>query len=1281
MKISKKKELVAILAAGSLVAGAAGPAFASAVAGGIYPGEEPGANLYVESTEPDTVDGPVENGDGDGAAAEWEIPVISPDEISSDEPALFAESATEYVAYSKSGWGIDANGHCDIPKGTTEITSDEFASVYSTLVSVYIPSSVNTVSGTAFYAFPNLESVVFASNCAITTLPEGCFKLCQKLSHVELPSSLKKLPKSIFEKCGFTNLDDFAGITIFGESCLAYNSQMKDLYIPSSAKNILAKAFCDYSSDYSGTIYFPDGFNVNSVAANAFSGRVQYYDQIRGLSFDQAKKIGGIKRPLQCEPPATTYTVYVGDEIVPSVVDGIRVDDLSTTGVSPIGSPFILSCSYDLSGVDTSKTGGTWVQPTLTVSGVDDITSEWFNCSGKMMRVEVIEHPTTTYTVNTAGLPTSSTLASVVVNEGISPSEADYATVKSSVIVPAGYKYVDATIDEDNHTITLNYTKDESQTYQWDIIAKDTEGNVLYTDKTPAQWVGDETAPVVSHRDLDSQDYRYVGREDSTLLGSHTITLTYEVIPYDVYGVSIEQVSDKGERTQLAGEPKRLRSDKDATEESLLLADVLDSTTIPTGYKVSDEGWVIDEDNKTATLDIVPDYSQTYQWTVKSTGLPDELAIDYKTPAQWVDDDTEPTITAPEFDGYVYEGIEKDADSHSITLKYRAMTSTTWLVATSGLDEDTTQTVSVREDETFDASKYPAPDAPDGYYFVETVKDDSAHSLTHKFAAYGYNDWQIVFEGVKNEHKPVVSPISVREDKTPVLGDDYSQNAIYGYKTTTDPVIDEDARTITITYEKDMNFSYQWTVKSAGLDDDNAFEYQTDPQWIYDETVPTVNIVSFDGYYRPTTDVDKTNHVITMNYRAIPDATWTIEVDGKASGTFTLREDKFPVEGTDFDIPALPTGYKLGEVYVADMSRKVRITTVPDYEQTYTWTFKSEGLADDVAFEKTSEPQWVNDDTVPTFESPSIDGYYTGEQTVDEETRTITAHYTAIPDATWTIETLPSTGERGQFQLREDIKPVEGTHFDTPDAPRGYKYGNTVIDEATHTIKHTYAEDHNQTYQWKVIVNGIEADPYEHAACEPQWVLDETIPEYDVPTFDGFQFATVNTDSDKHIIMITYEAIPMNLPDDIEVDQYAEWVVRDNLGNELGSITLDYDKAPLLEDWAKFRNVPDGYYFDDVEMTRDDDMGERVITLNYEKIPDAGEPVDVNPGLGDEFVEPSHFDDEPTPEPKHRTPLPDCTPDDELVKTGDVIPYVVGGIGLAAIIAGIIIAITRRKDK
>lgn len=147
--------------------------------------EEP-ANLDTEGTVEPNAQADIDNAET----------VIEPDE-------------NGYIAYSKSGWGIDASGHCNIPAGTTEVPDSEF-SMITDLISVFIPDTVTTIKDSAFNRCNNLKSVYIPDS--VETVGDYAFYYCSSLTSLRVPTTLISIGTGGFSETGLRYYSQIQGI-------------------------------------------------------------------------------------------------------------------------------------------------------------------------------------------------------------------------------------------------------------------------------------------------------------------------------------------------------------------------------------------------------------------------------------------------------------------------------------------------------------------------------------------------------------------------------------------------------------------------------------------------------------------------------------------------------------------------------------------------------------------------------------------------------------------------------------------------------------------------------------------------------------------------------------------------------------------------------------------------------------------------------------------------------------------------------------------------------------
>lgn len=153
--------------------------------------------------------------------------------------------------------------------------------------SVVIPNTVKTISLAAFYGCINLASVRLSDN--LYSIESQAFRECHKLSEINLPSSLTEIGEAAFQSC--TSLKSIRipalksiGTDVFRDSaletvefdkeletignCMFFNTNLKNITIPSGVKEIEDSAFASCSELEKVTLN--EGLSEISIGAFAF---------------------------------------------------------------------------------------------------------------------------------------------------------------------------------------------------------------------------------------------------------------------------------------------------------------------------------------------------------------------------------------------------------------------------------------------------------------------------------------------------------------------------------------------------------------------------------------------------------------------------------------------------------------------------------------------------------------------------------------------------------------------------------------------------------------------------------------------------------------------------------------------------------------------------------------------------------------------------------------------------------------------------------------------------
>ena len=179
--------------------------------------------------------------------------------------------------------GNSAFYYCDlktieIPEGVTTIGDGAFAECYK-LTSVTIPNSVITIGSSAFSYCYKLSSVTIPNS--VTTIGASAFSWCETLTSIEIPSSVTSIGSTLFEGCKV-----LATITVAPENSY-YDSREDCNAIIETATNTLI-ATCNNS-------VIP--CNVTSIGMFAFTGCTK----LTSVTIPQSVTSIGVFAFLYCE--------------------------------------------------------------------------------------------------------------------------------------------------------------------------------------------------------------------------------------------------------------------------------------------------------------------------------------------------------------------------------------------------------------------------------------------------------------------------------------------------------------------------------------------------------------------------------------------------------------------------------------------------------------------------------------------------------------------------------------------------------------------------------------------------------------------------------------------------------------------------------------------------------------------------------------------------------------------------------------------------------------------
>lgn len=131
-----------------------------------------------------------------------------------DGKALFTKSMKTLIA-------IDPTlENYEIPEGVTAI--EEYAFYESSIKNIIIPESVTKIGTAAFSGCRNLRKVSFKGKKGITKIPAYCFHGCTSLQTISLPSSIRTIEDSAFEKSGLKTLTLPSSVRLVNNDAFAY---------------------------------------------------------------------------------------------------------------------------------------------------------------------------------------------------------------------------------------------------------------------------------------------------------------------------------------------------------------------------------------------------------------------------------------------------------------------------------------------------------------------------------------------------------------------------------------------------------------------------------------------------------------------------------------------------------------------------------------------------------------------------------------------------------------------------------------------------------------------------------------------------------------------------------------------------------------------------------------------------------------------------------------------------------------------------------------------------
>ena len=179
------------------------------------------------------------------------------------------------------------------------------------LVSVEIPSSVESIDNLAFCECTSLSSVKFGPNSQLTSISFGMFYGCTSLKDITIPSSVTIIDWHAFYKCA--SLKDItipSSVTSIGESAFFGCTSLKNIKVPSSVTSIGPAAFQECNSLESIEIPFV-GKSPTAEGVAARFGYVFGYPRVSNSSSHYHYYDPGTKQSYVFPIPASLKNVVI----------------------------------------------------------------------------------------------------------------------------------------------------------------------------------------------------------------------------------------------------------------------------------------------------------------------------------------------------------------------------------------------------------------------------------------------------------------------------------------------------------------------------------------------------------------------------------------------------------------------------------------------------------------------------------------------------------------------------------------------------------------------------------------------------------------------------------------------------------------------------------------------------------------------------------------------------------------------------------------------------------
>ena len=158
----------------------------------------------------------------------------------------------------------------EIPSSVNSIGGSAFF-VCGSLTNIKIPSSVTSIGDEAFFGCANLRSVTFGENSQLTSISGGAFRQCSSLINIKIPSNVTSIGDEAFFGCANLRSVTFgenSQLTSISGGAFRQCSSLINIKIPSNVTSIGDEAFLDCGSLTS--VIFEENSRLTSIGGSAF---------------------------------------------------------------------------------------------------------------------------------------------------------------------------------------------------------------------------------------------------------------------------------------------------------------------------------------------------------------------------------------------------------------------------------------------------------------------------------------------------------------------------------------------------------------------------------------------------------------------------------------------------------------------------------------------------------------------------------------------------------------------------------------------------------------------------------------------------------------------------------------------------------------------------------------------------------------------------------------------------------------------------------------------------